>query len=101
MIVDSTRKGKRFPDSMSKTIPIWTCVLNRSVYNYRKNMCKGFALVEGVSNVHVLFFFNHLISNYRSELCANWCNLVRFWLLVQFTMRLRVLLIPSKVVSSS
>ncbi|XP_047337736.1 uncharacterized protein C3F10.06c isoform X2 [Impatiens glandulifera] len=36
MIVDSTRKGKRFPDSMSKTIPIWTCVLNRAIMNYRK-----------------------------------------------------------------
>ncbi|KAM7259558.1 hypothetical protein ACFE04_015299 [Oxalis oulophora] len=37
-IVDSTRKGKRFPDSMSKTIPIWTCVLNRSIRNYRNRM---------------------------------------------------------------
>lgn len=37
MIVDSTRKGKRFPDSMSKTIPIWTCVLNRAI---RKHLSK-------------------------------------------------------------
>uniref|UniRef100_A0A7C9AWQ3 Initiator tRNA phosphoribosyl transferase family protein n=1 Tax=Opuntia streptacantha TaxID=393608 RepID=A0A7C9AWQ3_OPUST len=35
VIVDSTRKGKRFPDSMSKTIPIWTCVLNRAIQQYR------------------------------------------------------------------
>lgn len=34
MIVDSTRKGKRFPDSMSKTIPIWTCVLNRAIAQF-------------------------------------------------------------------
>ncbi|XP_042488923.1 uncharacterized protein C3F10.06c isoform X2 [Macadamia integrifolia] len=34
IIVDSTRKGKRFPDSMAKTIPIWTCVLNRAIVNY-------------------------------------------------------------------
>ncbi|KAE8670800.1 cytochrome b5-like [Hibiscus syriacus] len=33
-IVDSTRRGKRFPDSMSKTIPIWTCVLNRAIFSY-------------------------------------------------------------------
>ncbi|VVB02911.1 unnamed protein product [Arabis nemorensis] len=39
IIIDSTRKGKRFPDSMSKTIPIWSCVLNRSVYNYLKKLC--------------------------------------------------------------
>lgn len=36
--MDSTRKGKRFPDSMSKTIPIWTCVLNRAILNYRNKM---------------------------------------------------------------
>lgn len=41
MIVDSTRKGKRFPDSMSKTIPIWTCVLNRAIFNYRKSCLGG------------------------------------------------------------
>eukprot|EP00762_Andalucia_godoyi_P002706 ANDGO_03374.mRNA.1 Uncharacterized protein C3F10.06c len=28
IIVDSTRKGKRFPDSMSRTIPIWAAVLS-------------------------------------------------------------------------
>ncbi|KAK1315358.1 hypothetical protein QJS10_CPA06g00831 [Acorus calamus] len=38
IIVDSTRKGKRFPDSMSKTIPIWACVLNRAIANYRRRM---------------------------------------------------------------
>lgn len=41
MIVDSTRKGKRFPDSMSKTIPIWTCVLNRAISNYRNRTVGG------------------------------------------------------------
>ncbi|EPS67502.1 hypothetical protein M569_07273, partial [Genlisea aurea] len=38
IIVDSTRKGKRFPDSMSKTIPIWTCVINRAIFRYRKSL---------------------------------------------------------------
>lgn len=33
VVVDSTRKGKRFPDSTSKTIPIWACVLNRAIRN--------------------------------------------------------------------
>ncbi|KAK2998388.1 hypothetical protein RJ639_024583, partial [Escallonia herrerae] len=41
MIVDSTRKGKRFPDSMSKTIPIWTCVVNRAIMNYRNQLRKA------------------------------------------------------------
>lgn len=36
MIVDSTRKGKRIPDALSKTIPIWCCTLNRAVHQYRQ-----------------------------------------------------------------
>lgn len=36
--MDATRKGKRFPDSMSKTIPIWACVINRAVADLRKTM---------------------------------------------------------------
>lgn len=49
MIIDSTRRGKRFPDSMSKTIPIWTCVLNRSVYSYISKRHFDDSLFKGVS----------------------------------------------------
>ncbi|KAI9485903.1 MAG: initiator tRNA phosphoribosyl transferase [Benjaminiella poitrasii] len=35
IIVDSTRKGKRIPDALSKTIPIWCCTVNRAVAKYR------------------------------------------------------------------
>ena len=38
IIVDATRKGKRFPDSMSKTIPIWACVINCALADLRKNL---------------------------------------------------------------
>lgn len=37
IIVDSTRKGKRIPDALSKTVPIWCCVINRAVARYRGN----------------------------------------------------------------
>lgn len=30
IIVDSTRRGKRFPDALSKTVPIWCAVLTRA-----------------------------------------------------------------------
>ncbi|OIW09988.1 hypothetical protein TanjilG_32728 [Lupinus angustifolius] len=52
MIVDATRRGKRFPDSMSKTIPIWTCVLNRAISNFRKEFhdTNGDASFKGDSN---------------------------------------------------
>ncbi|XP_052200053.1 uncharacterized protein C3F10.06c isoform X2 [Diospyros lotus] len=50
IIVDSTRKGKRFPDSMSKTIPIWVCVLNRAILRYITKMHGAGTPMEGESN---------------------------------------------------
>ncbi|KAK9456311.1 tRNA A64-2'-O-ribosylphosphate transferase [Dipodascopsis uninucleata] len=32
IIVDSTRRGKRMPDSFSKTIPIWCAVINAAIF---------------------------------------------------------------------
>ncbi|KAG8160089.1 hypothetical protein KVR01_010726 [Diaporthe batatas] len=32
IIIDSTRRGKRMPDSLSKTVPVWCCVLNRTLF---------------------------------------------------------------------
>lgn len=36
LIIDSTRKGKRFPDSFSRTIPIWCTVWNRAIHQWRQ-----------------------------------------------------------------
>lgn len=36
MIIDSTRRGKRIPDALSKTIPIWCCTINRAILHYRR-----------------------------------------------------------------
>lgn len=40
VIVDSTRRGKRFPDALSKTIPVWCAVLNatRSIIRKRQGL---------------------------------------------------------------
>ncbi|KAI9002099.1 initiator tRNA phosphoribosyl transferase-domain-containing protein [Hyaloraphidium curvatum] len=35
LVVDSTRHGKPLPDSFSKTIPIWCCVVNRAAGRLR------------------------------------------------------------------
>ncbi|KAJ7554870.1 hypothetical protein O6H91_05G013700 [Diphasiastrum complanatum] len=49
MIVDATRKGKRFPDSMSKTIPIWACVINRTIADLRVTLpCDKFHTADSV-----------------------------------------------------
>ena len=31
ILVDSTRAGKRMPDALSKTVPIWCAVVNRAI----------------------------------------------------------------------
>lgn len=50
IIIDSTRKGKKYPDrfffslkivyniniSFSRTIPIWTCVINKYIQIHKK-----------------------------------------------------------------
>nr|AKM76532.1 initiator tRNA phosphoribosyl transferase family protein [Erodium chrysanthum] len=51
IVVDSTRKGKRFPDSMSKTIPIWTCVFNRAIANHRRRMQDNIKLINEEPNM--------------------------------------------------
>lgn len=33
IIVDSTRRGKSMPDAISKTVPIWTTILNRLLFS--------------------------------------------------------------------
>lgn len=59
IIVDSTRKGKRFPDSMSKTIPIWACVMNRAISNHKNRMRGSVSVVEGVIYyiIRVLYYY--------------------------------------------
>jgi len=37
ILIDSTRKGKRLPDSFSKTVPIWCCCLNHVLNKHREN----------------------------------------------------------------
>jgi tRNA A64-2'-O-ribosylphosphate transferase len=32
VVVDSTRRGKSMPDALSKTVPVWCCVVNRAVF---------------------------------------------------------------------
>ncbi|KAF1972206.1 hypothetical protein BU23DRAFT_555241 [Bimuria novae-zelandiae CBS 107.79] len=32
VIVDSTRRGKSMPDALSKTVPIWCCVINHALF---------------------------------------------------------------------
>jgi len=39
IVVDSTRRGKSMPDALSKTVPIWICVLNRLLFPHNVEAC--------------------------------------------------------------
>lgn len=47
VVVDSTRRGKSMPDALSKTIPIWSAVLNRLLFPARSD-CHDFQKPEDV-----------------------------------------------------
>lgn len=47
IVVDSTRRGKSMPDALSKTVPIWTCVLNRFFFPDRPD-CHDLRTPPGV-----------------------------------------------------
>ncbi|KAG6891019.1 hypothetical protein C0992_010992 [Termitomyces sp. T32_za158] len=41
LLVDSTRAGKRIPDALSKTVPIWCAVVNRAIARRRSKLDRG------------------------------------------------------------
>lgn len=47
-LVDSTRQGKRWPDSFSRTVPIWCAVVNRAVQRTRQRAQHNAELQEAV-----------------------------------------------------
>ncbi len=44
IVVDSTRHGKRIPDALSKTIPIWAAVINRCNSFHTQVACPAWAV---------------------------------------------------------
>ncbi|KAG0370813.1 tRNA A64-2'-O-ribosylphosphate transferase [Gamsiella multidivaricata] len=49
IIVDSTRKGKRVPDALSKTIPIWCATINNAVHKRALQTCTALREQEQVA----------------------------------------------------
>ncbi|ELR10693.1 initiator tRNA phosphoribosyl transferase [Pseudogymnoascus destructans 20631-21] len=50
IIVDSTRRGKRMPDALSKTIPIWCSVINRTLFSDKPEYHNLYTLPQAVSS---------------------------------------------------
>jgi tRNA A64-2'-O-ribosylphosphate transferase len=49
IIVDSTRRGKSMPDALSKTVPMWCCVMNRAVFGNKHEKHKLYSPPQAVS----------------------------------------------------
>ncbi|KAI8822457.1 tRNA A64-2'-O-ribosylphosphate transferase [Fimicolochytrium jonesii] len=50
IIVDSTRNGKRIPDSLAKTVPIWCAVINGAVARHRQKAAPHDAIANGTDD---------------------------------------------------
>lgn len=46
IIVDSTRRGKRYPDALSKTVPAWCAVVNKVVFGKNDSLFTPFTAVS-------------------------------------------------------
>jgi len=54
IIVDSTRKGKQYPDSFSRTIPIWCGVINRSVATLHRQANQNYPIGPQWTDLKIL-----------------------------------------------
>lgn len=46
IIVDSTRRGKRYPDALSKTVPAWCAVVNKVIFGISDTLFTPFTAVS-------------------------------------------------------
>ncbi|RYP44140.1 hypothetical protein DL768_009375 [Monosporascus sp. mg162] len=75
VLVDSTRRGKRMPDALSKTVPIWCCVLNNALFPTSPEREKGDGDADGDGDTdaeghaggHPLVFDIHVPPNVVSD----------------------------------
>ncbi|KAF2457201.1 tRNA a64-2'-o-ribosylphosphate transferase [Lineolata rhizophorae] len=49
VVVDSTRRGKRMPDALSKTVPIWCSVVNQALFPQRLDAAELYTPPQVVS----------------------------------------------------
>ncbi|RYP25627.1 hypothetical protein DL767_008338 [Monosporascus sp. MG133] len=67
VVVDSTRRGKRMPDALSKTVPIWCCVLNNALFPTSPERGEGDGDAEGDAGGRPLAFDIHVPPNVVSD----------------------------------
>lgn len=54
VLVDSTRRGKRFPDALSRTVPVWIAVVNWCLFGREfGGLCVSENMVSGSERVQI------------------------------------------------
>ncbi|PWW78149.1 initiator tRNA phosphoribosyl transferase [Tuber magnatum] len=54
VLVDSTRRGKRFPDALSRTVPLWIAVVNWSLFGRElAGLCLSEKMVSGSERAQI------------------------------------------------
>jgi len=66
IIVDSTRRGKQFPDSFSRTIPIWCATVNNALHEIRIGL--GLSGYDHLDLVMPEWIYPHEADDLRSKL---------------------------------
>ncbi|KAF8443494.1 tRNA A64-2'-O-ribosylphosphate transferase [Terfezia claveryi] len=67
IIVDSTRRGKRYPDSLSKTIPIWCTLINTVLFPAHTNkLYTPPQIISPQENHHISALLPTFLSSFSS-----------------------------------
>eukprot|EP00743_Colponemidia_sp_Colp-15_P013112 GILK01015120.1.p1 GENE.GILK01015120.1~~GILK01015120.1.p1 ORF type:complete len:486 (+),score=58.00 GILK01015120.1:252-1709(+) len=72
IIVDSTRKGKRFPDSFSRTIPIWCCVVNNLINRHKIKLGRTEEVLD--CTLHLPSWVSAVEASQINERIDSWVN---------------------------
>ena len=76
LIIDTTKRGKRFPDSLGKTVPIWCSVLNAAVYGISTHILHSTNLVMSDRERDQI---NELIPSFLEKLQVNIVYRMQKW----------------------
>ena len=80
LLIDTTKRGKRFPDSLGKTVPIWCSVLNAAVYGILTHPLHSTNIVMSDSEREQI---NELVPSFLEKLHVNIIYRIQKWTYLQ------------------
>ena len=77
MIIDSTRRGKKYPDSMTSTIPIWCAMINCIIFENGQNFHKYYYPPEWISKSHTEEICHKMQSFLNNEVSPDYITMIQ------------------------